>query len=57
MFNGYFDVVLADQDLTRPDSWLDTLLTKVQPFIASGIALLALLFLLRRRCIQTQAAG
>jgi peroxiredoxin len=52
MFNGYFDVVLAEQDLTLPVSRLDTLWACVRPFLGSAIAILVVfggsLFLVRR---------
>jgi hypothetical protein len=53
MFNGYFDVVLADQDLTAPVPWHTTLWTQIRPVFRPGVCLLAVLagglFLTRRR--------
>jgi hypothetical protein len=46
MFNGYFDVALADQDLTRPGPWLRRPVTTTPMVIA---ALLAAGLLVRRR--------
>jgi peroxiredoxin len=52
MFNGYFDVVLADQDLTREPSWAERLDTLRRRLFRPGFALVAVLagglFLLRR---------
>src|SRR5262249_38503873 len=39
MFNGYFDVVLADQDLTVPPPWHVTLWSLAQRVLGSGLAL------------------
>jgi peroxiredoxin len=53
MFNGYFDVALADQDLTRPVPWPATLWGAVRfvfrPGICSLVVLLGGLYLVRRR--------
>ncbi len=53
MFNGYFDVVLADQDLTAPVPWTHTLWSALRPVFSPGVSLLAVLFgglfLTRRR--------
>jgi peroxiredoxin len=55
MFNGYFDVVLADQDLTLPLPWHIRLWARAQAALGSGHALLGLsvvggFLYLRRRC-------
>ncbi len=53
MFNGYFDVVLADQDLTRPIPWHATAWGALQSICSPGVALLTIvtngLYLTRRR--------
>ncbi len=53
MFNGYFDVVLADEDLTQPVPWQLRPWQAARPFFRPGIAglLLALggVYLSRRR--------
>ena len=53
MFNGYFDVVLADQDLAEPVPWNHVLWQAVRSFCKPGNCLLAVLlggmFLTRRR--------
>ena len=53
MFNGYFDVVLADQDLTRPVPWTTKIGNAVRRFFSPGIGLVLILgislFLTRRR--------
>jgi peroxiredoxin len=60
MFNGYFDVVLADQDLTRPPPWRDVLGELHGRFFRSGIVLAAFLagglalLRLARRAVATQ---
>jgi hypothetical protein len=52
MFNGYFDVALADQDLTRPVPWHESLRGAARPYFSPGGCLLAVLagglFLARR---------
>jgi hypothetical protein len=52
MFNGYFDVVLADQDLTQPIPRHARLWPLVRPFFSPGVCLLVViaggLFLSRR---------
>jgi hypothetical protein len=46
MFNGYFDVALADQELTRPRPWL----RRIPPIMPMAVAaLLAAGLLVRRR--------
>jgi peroxiredoxin len=42
MFNGYFDVVLADQDLTRGQSWREAL-AGLRAFVWTGLVLSFLL--------------
>ncbi len=53
MFNGYFDVVLSDQDLTRPVPWHRVVWEMAQAMCPPGMALLACmaggLYLGRRR--------
>ncbi len=53
MFNGYFDVVRADQDLTQPVPWHATLWANVRPLFRPGVCLLVTLaggiYLTRRR--------
>jgi hypothetical protein len=53
MFNGYFDVVLADQDLTAPIPWHVAVATTVGRFFSPGVTLLLVLaggvFFSRRR--------
>jgi len=43
MFNGYFDVVLADQDLTVPPSWRERAWTSAARFSRHGIPLAVVL--------------
>jgi peroxiredoxin len=43
MFNGYFDVVLADEDLTQPVPWYRSLWETAQQMCQPGVALLACL--------------
>jgi hypothetical protein len=56
MFNGYFDVVLADQDLTRGPTWGEALDSARRRVFRPGFALLVVLagglFLVRRRVRQ-----
>ncbi len=53
MFNGYFDVVLADEDLMKPVSWHAALWAAAaswcSPRIVPWVVLAGSLFLLRRR--------
>jgi hypothetical protein len=53
MFNGYFDVVLADQDLTAPVPWHQGAWTVVRPAFSPGITAVVVLagcgFLGRRK--------
>jgi peroxiredoxin len=53
MFNGYFDVVLADQDLTRPVPWYAAVWAAIRPFFRPGncflVVLVGGLYLTRRR--------
>ena len=53
MFNGYFDVVLADQDLTAPVPWHVAWWLTVRSILSPGVCLLVVLactfFLTRRR--------
>jgi peroxiredoxin len=53
MFNGYFDVVLADQDLTRPIPWYAALWASARPYFRPGncflVVLVGGLYLSRRR--------
>ena len=48
MFNGYFDVVLADEDLTQPAAWHATLWA-CSPRITPWVVIAGSVFLLRRR--------
>jgi hypothetical protein len=52
MFNGYFEVTLADQDLTRPAPWSATFLAAAQKSSRPAVTLLLMtigvLFLLKR---------
>jgi hypothetical protein len=61
MFNGYFDVVLADQDLTRESAWPWVLWRRAQALCRPQAALLAVLFggifLARRRLARWLGAG
>jgi hypothetical protein len=43
MFNGYFDVALADEDRTRPPTWAERLTAGVRPIFRPGVALLTVL--------------
>ena len=53
MFNGYFDVVLADQDLTAPVPWHSAFWLAAQSVFSPGVCLVVVLgctfFLIRRR--------
>jgi peroxiredoxin len=53
MFNGYYEVVLADQDLTRPIPWHTALWAKVRPIFSLrfslAIALVCGFYLVGRR--------
>ncbi|HEY1860505.1 MAG TPA: hypothetical protein VGG61_09140, partial [Gemmataceae bacterium] len=62
MFNGYFEVVLADEDLTRPGMLLGAMRFLVQPAVVLTVGLaLALLFLVgrasRRRAERPTTSG
>ncbi len=61
MFNGYFDVVLADQDLTRGPSWGETLDAARQRVFRPGFALVVVLagglFLLCKQVGRRLRAG
>jgi peroxiredoxin len=56
MFNGYFDVVLADEDMTRPVPWWERLWEGAQRVCRPPVAVLGVLFgvpfLYRRRIGQ-----
>ncbi len=56
MFNGYFDVVLADQDLTQGPTWAERLDAVRRGVFRPGVAVLAVmaggLFLFRRPLSQ-----
>jgi peroxiredoxin len=60
MFNGYFDMVLADQDLTRPVPWYCTAWQTAQGVCQPGVSLLACLagglYLVRRRVARALGA-
>jgi hypothetical protein len=53
MFNGYFDVVLADQDMTRPAPWCTSLWARARSIFSPGVSFLLVLgaglYLTRRR--------
>jgi peroxiredoxin len=64
MFNGYFDAVLADQDLMQPVPWYRPMWETAQRVCQPGVALLACLvgglYLGRRRiarALETKTAG
>jgi hypothetical protein len=40
MFNGYFEVALADQDLTRPASWLEQVRTTLGKIMLAWVVIL-----------------
>jgi peroxiredoxin len=61
MFNGYFDVALADEDLQRPKSWHERLTARLSVFgERPGIAVLSSIFggiyLSRRRLAKALAS-
>jgi hypothetical protein len=57
MFNGYFDIALADQDLTQPPTWAETLDDLRHRIFRPGFAAVVLLaggvFLARKRVGQS----
>jgi peroxiredoxin len=61
MFNGYFEVVLADQDLTQGRSWSEMMDDARRRVFRPGFALLVVLagglFLVRKRVGQRLRAG
>jgi hypothetical protein len=61
MFNGYFDVALADEDLTQTPPWRQRLADAVRRLFSPGAALLIVLagglFLVRSRRAARAASG